>query len=130
MGDWGEGEFYSMYLFSYLVFLGGKGRGGECKICRLEMGWDEFSRGEKGKRMNTEGYCTNKTLPTITNTIPNPSLSLDEIVSSVEIRKEQFGNINPSYKNFSTMQHTVDIPVIHTTKTSIKRKLQRVGRRQ
>ena len=79
-GDWGEGEFYSMYLFYYLVFFGRKGEGGgECKICRLEMGRDEFSRDEKGERMNTEGYCTNKTLPTITNTIQTPiffSLSL------------------------------------------------------
>ncbi len=90
MGDWGEGEFYSMYLFFLFGLLGRKGEGGECKICRLETGRDEFSRDEKGERMNTEGYCTNKTLPTITNTIQTPiffSLSLSSNHQSSKDKK-------------------------------------------
>ena len=89
-GTGGKGRSIQCICFSYLVFLGGKGRGGECKICRLETGRDEFSRDEKGERMNTEGYCTNKTLPTITNTIQNPiffSLSLSSNHQSSKDKK-------------------------------------------
>ena len=87
----GRGVLFDVFVLLFGFFWEERGGGGECKICRLEMGRDEFSRDEKGERMNTEGYCTNKTLPTITNTIQNPiffSLSLSSNHQSSKDKKK------------------------------------------